>query len=128
MTSANKALGITALETPTFSVHPTLEEDVLVARVAGNGDMAAIEPLARYVKILHKEALALGLSRVHLDVRDLYFLNSSCLKSLLTWINGLSADTPPAYGVCFITNANLFWQRRSLEALRRLAPNVVTIE
>jgi len=30
--------------------------------------------------------------------------------------------------VRFLTDPNLHWQRRSLEALRRLAANVVTIE
>ncbi len=128
MTSAKLVLGITALERPTFAIRPSLEGDALVARISGNGDMAAIEPLAGYLKILHKEALALGVRSVRVDLEELFFLNSSCLKSLLTWINELSADTPPAYGVCFVTNAKLYWQRRSLEALRRLAPQVVTLE
>ena len=128
MTSAKLVLGITALERATFSIRPSLEDDALVTRISGNGDMAAIEPLAGYLKILHQEALALGIRSVRVDLQELYFLNSSCLKSLLTWVNDLSSQTPPAYGVCFVTNTKLFWQRRSLEALRRLAPDVVTIE
>lgn len=128
MTSGKLALGITALERATFSIRPSLEGETLVVHISGNGDMAAIEPLAGYLKMLHKEGLALGIGSVRVDLQELYFLNSSCLKSLLTWINELSAGTPPPYGVCFVTNPKLFWQRRSLEALRRLAPEVVTFQ
>jgi hypothetical protein len=127
MTTAKMAHELTALERETFSIRPTLEDDELVAQIAGNGDMAAIEPLAGYLKVLHKEALRLGVKSVRVDVRELYFLNSSCLKSILSWVSELAQGDTPAYGVCFVTNAKLFWQRRSLEALRRLAPQVVTL-
>jgi hypothetical protein len=127
MTSANLALGLVALERETFSIRPTLEGNALVASIAGNGDMAAIEPLSGYLKALHKEALRLGIASVRVDVRELYFLNSSCLKSMLSWISELAQGDKPPYGVCFVTNVQLFWQRRSLDALRRLAPQVVTL-
>jgi hypothetical protein len=32
------------------------------------------------------------------------------------------------YKIVFLTDPNLHWQRRSLEALRRLAVSIVTIE
>lgn len=118
---------IIALELANFSIRPLRDETALVLQIAGNGDMAAIEPLSRYLKEVHVETLRTGATAVRLDVRDLYFLNSSCLKSLLSWISQLAADATPAYRVCFVTSPQLHWQRRSLEALRRLAPHVVTL-
>ena len=127
MPASSANLGIAGLELPNFSIRPVPDESELVFQVSGNGDMAAIEPLTRYLKGVHAEALRLGAAVVRLDVRELYFLNSSCLKSLLSWVSQLASDATPAYRVAFVTSPQLHWQRRSLEALRRLAPQVVTL-
>jgi hypothetical protein len=127
MPASSLNLGIAGLELPNFSIRPVPDESELVFQVSGNGDMAAIEPLTRYLKGVHAEALRLGAAVVRLDVRDLYFLNSSCLKSLLSWVSQLASDATPAYRVSFVTSPQLHWQRRSLEALRRLAPQVVSV-
>lgn len=37
-------------------------------------------------------------------------------------------NDPRAYAVRFLTNPKIHWQRRSLEALRYLAPKVVEVE
>jgi hypothetical protein len=79
------------------------------------------------LKEVHQEALRLAVPEVHLDLDELYFLNSSCLKSLLAWVHQLASHNRPAYRVCFLTSPRLHWQRRSLEALRRLAPEVVSV-
>lgn len=110
-----------------FSVHHTLEPARAVIHLGGNGDMAAIEPLGAYLKALHQTAVSRRYRSVQVDCTDLYFLNSSCLKAILTWIHTLGSSLPPPYGVHFITATSAPWQRRSLEAMRRLAPDIVTI-
>jgi hypothetical protein len=64
---------------------------------------------------------------VRCDFRRLGFMNSSCFKSFVVWIDTVK-NAPIAYKISFLTDPNLHWQRRSLEALRRLAVNVVSIE
>jgi hypothetical protein len=54
-------------------------------------------------------------------------MNSSCFKSFVVWIDSVK-NAQPGYRIRFLTDPNLHWQRRSLEALRRLAANVVTID
>jgi hypothetical protein len=90
--------------------------------------MAALDVLNRYLKQLHREAVHLGAAEVELDFHELYFMNSSCLKALVSFIDGAANVDKPGYRIRFLTNPQLFWQRRSLEALQRLAPEFVQIE
>ena len=111
-----------------FSLTPNLEEKGLVVQFTGNGDMEAVDPLGAYLKLVHRSAVELGVSRVAFDFSSLYFMNSSCFKAFVTLIDTVSRTDPRAYSVCFLTNPRIHWQRRSLEALRYLAPKVVEVE
>jgi hypothetical protein len=77
---------------------------------------------------VHRSAVELGVSRVAFDFSTLYFMNSSCFKAFVSLIDTVSRTDPRAYAVCFLTNPRIHWQRRSLEALRYLAPKVVEVE
>ena len=111
-----------------FSLTPNLEENGLVVQFTGNGDMEAVDPLGAYLKLVHRSAVELGVSRVAFDFSSLYFMNSSCFKAFVSLIDMVSRTDPRAYAVCFLTNPRIHWQRRSLEALRYLAPKVVEVE
>jgi len=111
-----------------FALKPNLDADALVVQFTGNGDMEAVDPLAAYLKLVHRSAVELRVSRVAFDFSDLYFMNSSCFKAFVTLIDTVSRSDPRAYAVCFLTNPRIHWQRRSLEALRYLAPKVVEVE
>jgi len=89
--------------------------------------MNAIALLSDYLKQVHVEALRLAVAEVSCDLQQLAFMNSSCFKSFVVWIDTVK-NSPVRYQIAFKTNPNLHWQRRSLEALRRLAANIVTIE
>ena len=111
-----------------FSLTPNLDGSGIVVQFTGNGDMEAVDPLSGYLKLVHREAVELGVSRVAFDFSSLYFMNSSCFKAFVTLIDTVSRTDPRAYAVCFLTNPRIHWQRRSLEALRYLAPKVVQVE
>jgi hypothetical protein len=111
-----------------FSLTPNLEEKGIVVQFTGNGDMEAVDSLGAYLKLVHRSAVELGVSRVAFDFSSLYFMNSSCFKAFVTLIDTVSRTDPRAYAVCFLTNPRIHWQRRSLEALRYLAPRVVQVE
>jgi hypothetical protein len=111
-----------------FALTPSLDGDRIVVQFTGNGDMEAVDSLSGYLKLVHREAVELGVSRVAFDFSTLYFMNSSCFKAFVSLIDTVSRTDPRAYAVCFLTNPRIHWQRRSLEALRYLAPKVVEVE
>jgi hypothetical protein len=121
-------LGLAPIVHTGFALTPNLAHDVLTVKFTGNGDMAAVAPLASFLKQTHREATHLGVKEVRFDLLELYFMNSSCFKSFVTWIDAVSHAGSQGYRIRFIANPKQHWQRRSLDALRRLADNVVTIE
>ena len=54
-------------------------------------------------------------------------MNSSCFKAFVVWIDTVK-NAGRVYRIRFLTDPEMHWQRRSLEALRRLATNVVSVE
>jgi hypothetical protein len=120
-------LQLQAAETADFACTPQLEADLLTVTFKGTGDVAAIELLSTYLKKVHVEAERLTVTEVICDFRKLSFMNSSCFKAFVVWIDTVKNATRP-YRIRFLTDPDLLWQRRSLEALRRLATNVVSLD
>lgn len=110
-----------------FSCTPSFENEQLSVVFDGTGDVAAIELLSAYLKRVHEEAKRLGVAEVTCDFRKLTFMNSSCFKAFVVWIDALK-NAPDGYKIRFLTDPEMHWQRRSLEALRRLATGVVTVQ
>jgi hypothetical protein len=112
---------------PDFACAPSYESGALTITFSGTGDVGAVELLADYLKQAHVEAERLSVSEVTCDFRKLSFMNSSCFKSFVVWIDTVKNANRP-YRIRFLTEPEMHWQKRSLEALRRLATNVVTVE
>jgi hypothetical protein len=66
---------------------------------------------------------------VRVDIRQLEFMNSSCFKSLLTWIVRVQ-DLPESrrHKIKFISNPALHWQKRSLHSLASMGGGLVEVE
>jgi hypothetical protein len=112
-----------------FTLEPKQIGDQITVRLSGNADMTVTTKLGPYLDRLHAEALRLGVKRLTFDIRELYFLTSSCLKAFATMLAAVAQlDAAKRYTVRFLANSNLHWQRRSLEALRCVAQNVIEIE
>ncbi|WP_437618740.1 hypothetical protein [Sorangium sp. So ce1151] len=109
-----------------FGIEPALRDDTLGVKLTGTGDMAAVAPLDMFLKDMQSEALRLRVSAVEFDVRALYFLNSSCLKAFISFISRLGSQGLRCK-IQFLTDARLGWQRRSLTALERMSPELVSI-
>ena len=113
----------------TFSAQATREGRGLVVQLTGEADLDARLALEAFVVELHRCALAVAAPEVIVDLRRLEFMNSSCFKSLVTWLGEIQ-DLPAErrYDVRFRSNPQMLWQRRSLHALRCLAIDLVTVE
>lgn len=121
------ALDLSPIALDHFSVVPTLDGEVLRAVFTGTGDLDAVTSLGAFLPKVHQQAGSHGVREVLFDFSALEFMNSSCFKAFVTFID--NAKTVAAgYRIRFITNSRHYWQRRSLEALRRLAMGLVVIQ
>lgn len=93
----------------------------------GSADMTASQALKSYLKEVDGEARRLGVDVVHVRLGELYFLSSSCFQALATWLSSVAARRDGRYRVSFETHPGHAWQRRSLEAIRRMAPDVIVV-
>lgn len=120
-------LDLPTVDTAGFACTPHFADGKLSVTFSGTGDVAAIEILGSYLKRVHGEAERLSLAEVTCDFRKLSFMNSSCFKAFVVWIDTVK-NAPSGYRIRFLTDPDMHWQRRSLEALRRLATSVVSVE
>ncbi len=103
--------------------------DQVRLRLSGSVDMDAVPMLDPFLRRLHAEVVREHFRVVVFDMSGLQFMSSSPLQCLVTYINLVNKlPGEQRYGVRFISNPKLHWQRRSLEALYRFAPDVVSIE
>lgn len=80
-----------------------------------------------FIRALHDAALADGLTELHVDVRELSFVNSSAIRLFIDWASWLKA-APRRYQLRFATKRNVTWQRTSFMALKSLANDVLSVE
>lgn len=100
----------------------------LTVRLHGNADGEVEGTLGVLLEQVDGEARH-GITRVVVDIQDLYFMNSSCISLLVRWIDGLSRSSPtPRYRIQFVSNPNLRWQKRTLSALRAMGQQIVAID
>jgi anti-anti-sigma factor len=111
-----------------FSAVPTRASDSVVVKLSGNCDLESTPLLERFLDELHADVRRIGTRAVVIDCHDLYFMNSSSVKYFVSWLAKVRDLEPEQrYSVKFLTNDKLSWQRRSLEAIRRFASEVVSI-
>jgi hypothetical protein len=112
-----------------FAISSRHQNNAVFVKLTGNGDMETPALLGSYLKKIHGEVLRVRAHSVIVECDELYFMSSACIKCLATWIDGIvKLDPMERYKVKFQSNANLPWQRRSFEALRRFAPALVQVD
>jgi hypothetical protein len=112
-----------------FQVTSVRRERGIIVQLVGNADMRAISHLDTFLSALHRVLTKLSLEQATFDVRDLYFMNSSCLRCFVTFlIEAAELSGSTRYSVRFLSNPRMQWQTKSLEALRACAMDVVSVE
>lgn len=117
--------GFVPLTIDTLSIVPRLDGDKL--RIAMSGAVEMRDPgdaLNPYWTLIDEEARRRKLQVVELDVRDLNFMNSSGILTLVRWITRCKS-APDCYRLVLRYDRNVTWQRASIPTLAKLAPNVV---
>jgi hypothetical protein len=122
-------LDLPQIESDHFSAHSELEGKVIRLRFAGNADLAGREALERLLVKLHTEVIRLSCGEVIIDFHELEFMNSSCFKSFVAWINNVQElEASKQYRIRILSDPKMLWQRRSLHALKCFAVNLIEVE
>lgn len=104
----------------------TEKDGTLNVELHGTADTMVTRDLHVFLTDVHKEALARHASVVFVDLRDLEFMNSSCLKCFVAWLARIQdLDAAAHYRIRFLSDPTKHWQRRSLVALSSFAPVVM---
>lgn len=97
--------------------------------LSGTADLTVRSQLDHFLRDVHGEAQRCGAEEVTVDVRQLEFMNSSCLKCFVWWISTVQEQNGEGrYRIVFISSPSVYWQRRSLNALACLANELITIQ
>jgi len=111
-----------------FSATALHEGTAINAWLKGNADYAALDALEMLLDRVHAEAARVGVAEVVIDLRQLEFMNSSCFKSFVSWINAIQEmDQDRHYKIRFLSNPKMHWQKRSLHSLRCFAVELITV-
>ena len=101
----------------------------IVIQLKGNADVVAKQHLPRLLGTVHEHAQQLKMPEVRVDIRELTFMNSSCFKDFICWLEKVrEAAAAHRYRIIFQSSAAQHWQRRSLHALSCFARELITIE
>jgi hypothetical protein len=111
----------------TFSACAVHDGQDIVIRFTGTADVVAQPHLERLFDVVHAQALALGVRLVQVDLRELEFMSSSCIKDMLMWLEKVRKGET-RYLVTFLSSEAHPWQRRSLQPLKQFARGIVSIE
>lgn len=109
------------------TIMPRLEKGVL--HVAMSGAVEMRDPgvvLNPYWNGIDEEVLRRGIQRVEVDMRDLNFMNSSGILTLVRWVTRVKGHAGRAYRIDLQFDRNVTWQRTSVPTLAKLAPEIVT--
>jgi hypothetical protein len=112
-----------------FVAHAATSERRILVSLTGTADLTVKSQLDRFLREVHAEAQRCLAEEVTVDVRQLEFMNSSCLKCFVWWISTVQEQPGEGkYHIVFVSNPSVYWQRRSLNALACLANDIITIQ
>ena len=109
------------------TVVPRLEGNTLHVAMSGAVEMrdpgVVFNP---YWNGLDDEVRRRGIKRVVVDMRDLNFMNSSGILTLVRWVTRVKGHGTKPYTIDLQFDRNVTWQRTSVPTLAKLAPEIVT--
>jgi hypothetical protein len=120
---------ITEIATSDLKTETEIARSAFTVKMMGSAETGAMTELDGFLKRLHESAVDAKVPEVVIDMRSLEFMNSSCFKQFVTWINTLQeAPTESQYRVRFVADEKKHWQSRSLGALACFAVDLIRIE
>ena len=122
-------MSVTPVVSAEFSAAGERVQARLSVSMRGHADVDAKAALDGFVAEVDREASSGLVTEVVVDLRRLEFMNSSCLKTLVTWLNNVrQRPASGQYLIRFLQDRTAYWQERSLAALKAFAPAIVEVE
>jgi hypothetical protein len=120
---------IPSIDANNLRAEASVRDDKLSLRFAGSADSRSLNAIETMLGRVHEEALARELPEVAVDFRECDFVNSSCFKAFVVWLEQIQDLEPTKqYRLRFFSDDTKSWQRRSLGALSCFAVDLVHIE
>lgn len=117
-----------SFERETFTVRTTRSLPAgLIIALSGCADLRVQAEFNTLVYQVHDKARQMHVQTVIIDMGELEFLSSGCFKCLCTWAR-LLLERDASYRLHIYSNPKYYWQVRSLNALRMLAPDHISVE
>lgn len=111
-----------------FAGAAQIDGAILHASLKGNADYAALDALDTLIERIHAEATRAGVKETVVDLRELEFMNSSCFKSMVSWVTNIQElEADKQYKIRFVSNPQMHWQKRSLHSLRCFATELISV-
>lgn len=112
-----------------FAANASASERRILVSLSGTADVTIRNHLDHFLHEVHQEAQRCRAEEVTVDMRQLEFMNSSCLKCLVWWVSTVQEQpTEGKYKIVFVSSPSVYWQRRSLDALACLADDIITVQ
>lgn len=120
---------IPSIDANDLRAEPRFADGQMTLRFAGSADSRSEEVIDTLLGRVHDEAVRLGVQEVTVDFRECDFVNSSCFKAFVVWLERIQdLEVERQYKLCFLSDETKAWQRRSLGALSCFAVELVRIE
>lgn len=115
------------IKTDNYELKAQFASDRVSLALKGTFDMAATPDLGLYLVSIESDIKRLEIRDIVVDVVEVYYLGSSCIKSFVTFVAALKKHgSHPQLRV--VTNPRLDWHERTFAVLARLSPTMVTVE
>ena len=117
------------IDIPELSARTAVDGSKIHLHFIGTADARATDLMGPLLTSVHAEAQKIRAQQVTVDFRQLDFMSSSCLKAFVTWIGTVrELGVEQRYRMRFVGDATKYWQRRSLDALRGLASELIEVK
>lgn len=117
------------LQESDFAARASADDRRIQVSLTGTADLTVKVQLDHFLREVHSEAQRCLAEEVTVDVRQLEFMNSSCLKSFVWWISTVQEQPSDGkYRIVFVSSPAVYWQRRSLNALACLANEIISVQ
>jgi anti-anti-sigma factor len=123
----NDSPSIRPVSTETLTAEGAAAGELVEVRLRGSAELGSKATLDEFLSDVF--AASHGRRQVVVDITALEYMNSSSLKSLLTWIVKVR-DLPEheRHKIRFLSNPELHWQQRSLHSLVSMCGDVLEVE
>jgi hypothetical protein len=123
------AAALESIDESEFRAQGKIEDNRLTVYLWGNADQRGRSLFDSFLEGVDRESVAASVKEVVVDFRELMFMNSACLKSLVTWLRRVQErPADRQYAIRFLQAADAHWQVRSFSALVAFGRGVLTVE